>query len=76
MNGPKILIAIILITLGFISLTYEGIPFQTREKAIQLGPLEVTMEKTREIPLPPLFGTAAVIGGIFLLLWQKGPAPE
>src|SRR4030042_1638483 len=52
---PKIIIAIILIAVGIVALAYQGITYVTREKVVDIGPLEGTSEKTNTIPLPPPF---------------------
>jgi hypothetical protein len=66
--GPKIMIAIILIVLGVAALAYQGITYTTKEKVVDLGPIHVTAEKTKTIPLPPILGAAALVGGIVLLI--------
>ena len=65
---PKIIIAIVLIILGIAALTYQGITYKTREKVVDLGPIQVTAEKTRTFPLPPILGAIALVGGIVLLV--------
>ncbi|OGP66634.1 MAG: DUF3185 domain-containing protein [Deltaproteobacteria bacterium RBG_19FT_COMBO_43_11] len=65
---PKIIIAIILIAVGIVALAYQGITYVTREKVVDIGPLEVTSEKTKTIPLPPIVGAIALVGGIVLLV--------
>jgi hypothetical protein len=62
------LIAIILIAVGVIAFAYQGITYTTREKVIDLGPLQVTAEKTKTLPLPPIVGAIALVGGIVLLV--------
>lgn len=62
------IIAVILIALGIVAFTYQGITYTTKEKAIDLGPLQVTAEKTHTIPLPPILGGIALVGGIVLLV--------
>ncbi len=62
------LIGVALIVLGVIALAYEGITYTTREKVIDVGPLEATVEKKKTIPLPPALGGLAVAGGIVLVL--------
>ena len=64
---PKILVASLLIALGIVTLVYQGITYTTRDRVVDLGPLQVTTEKTNHIPLPPIVGTVALIGGIALL---------
>ena len=50
------LIGIILIVIGIFAFAYQGFTFTTREKVIDLGPIHMTAEKTRTIPLPPIVG--------------------
>lgn len=61
-------LAVILIVLGIVALAYQGITYKTTEKAIDLGPIQVTAEKTHTIPLPPILGGIALVGGILLLI--------
>jgi hypothetical protein len=65
---PKIIIAIILIALGIAALAYQGITYTTREKVVDIGPIHMTAEKTKTIPLPPILGAIALVGGIVLLV--------
>lgn len=62
------LIAIILIAVGVIAFAYQGITYTTREKVIDLGPLQVTADKTKTLPLPPIVGAIALVGGIVILV--------
>jgi hypothetical protein len=62
------IIAIILIAIGIVAFAYQGITYTTREKVIDLGPIQMTAEKTRTIPLPPIVGAIALVGGIVLLV--------
>jgi len=61
------LIGVILIALGIVAFAYQGVSIKTREKAVDLGPIQVTHEKTRTLPLPPIVGAIALIGGITVL---------
>jgi len=65
---PITLVAIFLIALGVIALGYQGISYTTSEKVVDIGPLQVTEEKTKTFPLPPIVGGIALVGGIVLLL--------
>jgi hypothetical protein len=62
------LIAIILIAVGIVAFAYQGITYTSKEKVVDLGPVQVTAEKTRTFPLPPIVGGIALVGGIVLLL--------
>jgi hypothetical protein len=62
------IVAFVLILLGVAAFTYQGITYKTREKAVDLGSLQVTTEKTKHIPIPPIVGAVAMISGIILLV--------
>ena len=66
----SIIIAIMLITLGIVAFVYEGVTYTTREKVVDLGSIHVTADKTRTIPLPPILGAIAIVGGIALLIFS------
>jgi len=65
---PTIILAIILIALGIAALAYQGINYTTRENVVDLGPIKVTAEKTKTIPLTPIVGAIVIVGGIVLLV--------
>lgn len=65
------LIGVILIAIGIVSFAYQGITYRTREKVIEIGSVEVTAEKTKTFPLPPIVGTVALVGGIVLLVIER-----
>ncbi len=66
--NTKMIVAILLIAVGIMAFAYQGITYKTREKAVDLGSLQVTTEKTNNIPIPPIVGVIALIGGIVLLI--------
>ena len=66
--------AILLIVLGIAAFTYQGITYKTREKAVDLGSLQVTTEKTKNIPIPPIVGVIALAGGVGLLIMNAKTA--
>ncbi len=61
------LLVMILVVVGIVSFAYQGITFTTREKAVDLGPIRVTTDRTRTLPLPPIVGAIALAGGILFL---------
>ena len=62
------LIGIILIAVGIIALAYQGITYTTKEKVVDIGPIQINADKTKTIPLPPIVGGVALLGGIVLLV--------
>ena len=60
-------IGAILIVLGLLGLAWGGFTYTTREKLVDIGPIHATREKTHNVPVPPIAGALALIGGIALL---------
>ena len=68
--------AIALIVLGIVALLYGGITYTKREKVLDIGPIEATTQTRETIPLPPVLGVLAIVGGIalFVVEGRKGKA--
>ena len=69
--NPKTILATILIVLGIVAFVYQGIDYTTRSKGVNIGSLHMSTEKTHHIPLPPIIGAIALVGGIALLLIDR-----
>jgi len=67
MKLPTI-IGIALIILGIVALAYRGITYTQREKIIDIGPVQATADREKTIPLPPILGGLALIGGVVLVI--------
>jgi hypothetical protein len=59
---------IILIAPGVIGLAWGGFTYTTREKLPDVGPIHATRDKEHNVPLPPIAGAAALIGGVALVI--------
>jgi hypothetical protein len=65
---PITWIGIVLVFLGVLALAYQGISYTRQEKVLDIGPIHATAEKHERIPLPPIVGGLALIGGVVLLV--------
>jgi hypothetical protein len=65
---PAGVVGIILIAIGIVALAYGGFTYTTREKVIDAGPLQVSADRERTIPFPPILGGLCLVGGIVLVL--------
>lgn len=65
---PVTIVGVALIILGVLALAYQGITYTTREKVIDLGPLQASVDKEKSIPLPPIVGALALAGGVVLVI--------
>jgi uncharacterized membrane protein len=62
------LVGIALILLGIVAFAYQGISYTSREKVIDVGPLQATVDTKKTIPLSPLLGGLVLVGGIVLVV--------
>ena len=58
------LIGILLIVLG---LAYQGFA-HTSQKILEVAPPEAIAETTKALPIPPIVGAFAVLGGVVMLV--------
>jgi uncharacterized membrane protein YidH (DUF202 family) len=65
---PAGIVGILLIAIGIIALAYGGITYTKREKVIDAGPLQVSADREKTIPLPPILGGICLVGGIVLVV--------
>jgi len=65
------LLGIALIILGVCALAWGGFTYKTREKVVDIGPIEATREKTHHIPVAPIAGGIAVAAGLAVLAVSK-----
>jgi len=68
---PARLAALLLIVFGAVVLAYPGLTYKTRDKVVDLGPVQVTAEHEHHIPVRPFAGGAAVVVGVALLLTKR-----
>ena len=62
------LAGLVLIVLGVIALAYQGFTYTTHKKVLDMGPIQATKEEHHTVPLPPILGAIALVGGIVLVL--------
>jgi hypothetical protein len=61
-------IGMILIGLGLFGLAWGGFTYTIREKVVDIGPIHATRDKTHNVPLPPIAGAVALVGGVMFLI--------
>ncbi len=63
---PMIWIGILLIVLGALVLAYQGINYTREKKVLDVGSVHLTAKTQERIPIPPILGGLALIGGVVL----------
>jgi drug/metabolite transporter (DMT)-like permease len=61
------IVGVILIVLGLIGLAWGGFTYTTRKKVLDIGPIQATREEHHAVPVPPIAGAIALIGGVVLI---------
>ena len=65
------ILGVVLIVVGIVALAWGGFSFTTREKVVDLGPIHATRDKNHSVPLSPIAGALALVGGIALVTVGK-----
>ena len=65
------LIGVLLIVFGVVALAVGGIRYTKREKVLDIGPLQATTEEHKTIPISPIAGVAAIVGGAVLVFADR-----
>ena len=61
-------IAVVLVVLGMVGLIWGGVSYTTHKKIVDLGSIQATHEERHSVPVPPVAGGIALLGGIVLLV--------
>ena len=63
-----VILGIVLIVLGAVGLIYGGITYTHKKNVVDMGPLQVQVDDTDHIPVPPIASGAVLAAGVVLLL--------
>jgi hypothetical protein len=66
------LIGLVLIVVGIIGLAYGGITWTRHAKVVDVGPVQITHDKTESLPLSPLAGGLCLVAGVLLVMRGGG----
>lgn len=64
---PMAILGVLLIVIGIAGLAIDNVSFTERKTIVDAGPLKVTADEQRTIPIPTIAGIVAVIAGAGLL---------
>jgi uncharacterized membrane protein YidH (DUF202 family) len=62
------IVGVILIILGIAGFAMGGISFTHQKKDVDLGPVQVSHEKTQTLPISPILSTLALVAGVGLVV--------
>ena len=67
-------IGIVLIIIGAVMLIWTGFSYTKKEKIIDAGPLQISVNKQKSVNWPPYLGGILLIGGIVIVATAKKTA--
>jgi hypothetical protein len=65
---PATVIGGILILLGIVGFALGGFSFTREKKDVDLGPVQLSHEQKKTVPIPPILSAIALVGGIGLVV--------
>ena len=67
MRGTMLL-GVILLVAGLAGLAWPVISYTKTDKVVDLGPIEVTAEHQKHVPVPPIVGGLAAVAGLVIIV--------
>lgn len=67
-KSSMIILGVILAILGGVALGWQKISYTTRETVVDVGPVKVTADNEKDLPLSPILGGLALAGGVVLIV--------
>ena len=64
-------LGIVLIVIGIAAFAFSGFSFTTKEKIVDVGPLEINKDKKHSINWPPVAGVVLAVVGLVVLLSDR-----
>lgn len=68
MKSILTILGIVLLLVGIVTLSYQGVTYTKQEKIAQIGDVAVTAEHPKTIYFPPILGGLAVLAGLVLVV--------
>ena len=65
------MLGIVLIVVGALVLLFRGFNYTDRDKVLDVGPIEATVEDEEHVNFSPIAGGAALAAGVILLLASR-----
>ena len=62
------IVGIVLVVFGVLALAVGGFSYTKRDKVVDLGPIQASVERQHTVPLSPIAGIAAIAGGVILIV--------
>jgi hypothetical protein len=67
------MIGVILIVLGVIGLVVANVTFTEHKTVLDAGPVKITQNQEKSVPIPTIAGIVAVVAGLALIFAGRRP---
>ena len=64
---PLAAFGIVLVVLGVIGLVVANVTFTEHKTVLDAGPIKITQNKEKSVPIPTIAGIVAVVAGVALI---------
>jgi uncharacterized membrane protein YdcZ (DUF606 family) len=64
-------IGIVLVVIGLLMMLYTGFNYVTKEKVVDIGPVEISKTESHPVQWSPIVGVLLLVGGIVVLVSDK-----
>ena len=64
----RYVIGSLLVVIGLVSLLWGGFRWTKQKTVVDIGPIEAKTQEHKTLPIPPVVGALALIGGIVVLV--------
>ena len=64
---PLTLFGIVLVVLGVIGLVFANVTFTEHKTVLNAGPIKITQDQEKSVPIPTIAGIVAVVAGLGLI---------
>ena len=68
---PLFIFGVLLIAIGIAGLVIDNISFTEKRVVVDAGPIKVTADQQRSIPIPSIAGVIAVIAGVGMIFYGR-----
>lgn len=68
---PLMIFGVMLIAIGIVGLAIDNISFTEKRVIVDAGPLKVTADQQRTIPIPTIAGVIAVVAGAGMIFFGR-----
>ncbi len=71
MRSISNLVALVLIAVGIVFVSYAGFSYTTEEKIAEIGPVTISSDERKHVPFSPIIGGICIAVGVVILLANR-----